>query len=64
MKKEIELGDKVDVYLGDNKYLFDCEVLYIPQILGDSWHLLNNAGELIYVQIFKKIVLRRNEEWL
>lgn len=61
MKKRIEEGDIVNISFCDGSEMSNCEVLYIPQAAGDSWHLRNDSGDLVYVQLFEimKLVIPR-----
>ena len=52
----IEKGDIVDVYFTTSRALFKHKVLYIPQAIGDSWHLQDlETGKLVYVQLFEQM---------
>jgi len=62
MKEEIKKGDKVDIFFSDGESLFGCEVLYIPCATGDSWHIREEDGDLIYVQFFEAMRLRKPKE--
>ena len=61
MKNIIKVGDKVDVCFGYSR-LSDYEVLYMPLYSGDSWHLRGSSGDLIYVQLFEIIRLKRGRK--
>ena len=57
-KKRIVIGDKVDVFFSAGEALFNCEVLDIPYETGESWHLLDKNGNLVYVQLFEMMLLK------
>ena len=59
MKKEIVVGDTVNVYFDTAEPLISYNVLYIPQASGDCWHLKRMANELVYVQQFCKMKLNK-----
>jgi hypothetical protein len=64
-KDRIEVGDIVSVWFTDLGNEPNCEhemeVLYIPQATGDSWVLRRKNGQLVYVQMFAKMVEWRIE---
>ena len=57
-KNKIEEGDRVDVFFANEVSISDCEVLYTPCATGDSWHLKEKSGEIIYVQSFEMMRLK------
>ena len=59
-KETIERGDRVDIHFSDGESMFDCQVLHIPCAEGDSWRVRNKDGDLIYVQRFEMMSLRKN----
>jgi hypothetical protein len=54
--ERIKEGDVVDVYWENVECEFDCKVLYLPQDVGDCWHLERPDGTRIAVQMFAKMV--------
>ncbi len=54
-ENRITEGDTVHVYW-DRDAEFDLKVMSVPCATGDSWHLKRPNGELVYVQIFDKMV--------
>jgi len=54
---EIEVGDYVTVYFSNCETLFQYKVFYTPQATGDSWRLVDQNRNLVYVQFFEKMVL-------
>ena len=57
MRTTIEEGDKVSITFIGSEILFECEVLHVPCVVGDSWHLINKSGKLFYVQLFETMQL-------
>lgn len=58
----IEVGDIVSVDFEHCNSIFNAKVLYRPQATGDSW-VLDEAGKIIYVQLFSRMTLvQKNEE--
>ena len=58
MKNTIEKGDKVNVHFNNGTSLFNCEVLYLPCAIGDSWHIKDEHGKIVYIQTFETMRLR------
>ena len=59
MDERIEVGDIVEVWVDEDLHWNNMEVLYTPQATGDSWHLRDKGGDIVYVQLFqamKKLV--------
>ena len=56
MKNTIEVGDIVNVYFGNERFMPKCKVLYVPCAPGDSWHLRRITGDLVYVQQFEIMI--------
>lgn len=61
MNKLINTGDHVTVYFGVGVNPVEGTVEYIPQATGDSWHIINNAGDIHYVQTFA--VMTKINDW-
>jgi len=62
-KKRIDVGDTVDVYLGDYTEREDrVKVLYTPAATGDSWVVQRRDGTIVHVQMFQKMVLRSEDK--
>ena len=64
IKKEIEVGDIVDVYFDFDERVgrFGCKVLHSPSATGDSWRLIDKDGELVYIQQFQMMKLTPERE--
>ena len=58
-KETIEKGDRVDVFFSEGEGIFDCEVIYTPCSENDSWHLRDKDGDLVYVQRFEMMRLKK-----
>lgn len=56
---EIKKGDTVDIWVAENLTYFGYKVLYVPCATGDSWHLKGPDGELVYIQIFQSMELKK-----
>lgn len=53
---KIEEGDIVDVKWSHSR-ADRCKVLYAPCATGDSWHLEQPDGSILYVQLFDYMLL-------
>jgi hypothetical protein len=58
----IQVGDYVDIEFQSASWLFNVEVLYTPVAAGDSWHVRDMVGHLIYVQQFCAMWRRQKEK--
>ena len=51
MGDKIEVGDRVTIHFATHPPITGT-VIYTPCATGDSWHLRDDDGQLIYVQQF------------
>ncbi len=58
-KEEIERGDKVNIEFSNGDIYYNCEILHTPADRGDSWHIRTKEGNLVYVQCFETMILRK-----
>ena len=56
---KIEKGDIVDVFFeNSNQNEFGLTVQYVPVATGDSWHLTTEDNDVVYIQLFSKMIKR------
>ena len=55
MSERIEVGDIVDIEWS-YRTLYRCKILYSPVATGDSWHVRDQEGSILYVQQFDSMM--------
>jgi hypothetical protein len=55
MKTSIEIGDEVNLYIGD--HMINGIVLYMPCATGDCWHIDSAKEGIVYIQNFNYVQL-------
>ena len=62
MKTEIKKGDIVDIIWEQSPCEFRVKVLYVPYPSGGCWQFQREDGTIVYVDIFAKIVLHKEDQ--
>ena len=57
IRNKIKIGSLVNVHFVHSDSIFRARIAYVPQNTGDSWRLVKDINEVIYVQMFERMDL-------